>query len=79
MYTMTVHYVEKLEIVDSTQGADYVEKGFIFVKKLQVHTREGLVELTLFSDDLAKVTYSDERKHSELDGVHAAVAVGEEQ
>jgi len=79
MYSMGIHYVEKIEIVDATQAHEYDEKGFIHVKHVKIYTKEGAVELTLFSDDLAKVTYSDERKHSVLDGVHAAVAVGEEQ
>ena len=79
MYSIGIHFVEKIEIVDGTQSSDYDPKGFIHVKYLKIHTDRGVVDLTLFSDDLAKVTYSDERKHSVLDGVHAAVAVGEEQ
>ena len=78
MYSMGIHYVEKIEIVDTTQAHEYDEKGFIHVKHVKIHTKEGVVDLTLFSDDLAKVTYSDERKHSVLDGVHAAVAAGGE-
>ena len=78
MYSIGIHCVEKIEIVDGTQSSDYDPKGFIHVKHLKIHTDNGVVDLTLFSDDLARVSYSDEREHSVLDGVHAAVAVGGE-
>ena len=77
MYSIGIHCVDKIEIVDGTQSSDFNDKGFIHVKKIRILTTEGEVELTLFSDDLARVSYSDEREHSVMDGVHAAVAAGE--